>query len=48
MRSDYHMTRGQWRDLFDSALGEGFERLCESTSYADEYLDLFTMHYGRK
>ncbi len=47
VRTDYHMLRSQWRELFDSVLGPEFTCRCDSTSYGDEYLDLFTMHYGR-
>jgi len=46
-RTDYHMLRTQWRHLFDTELGPEFVCLCDAACYADEYLELFTMHYGR-
>lgn len=47
VRTDYHMLRSQWNDLFHSKLGPEFTILCDSNCYADEYITLFTMHYGR-
>jgi hypothetical protein len=47
VRTDYHMLRNQWNDLFYSQLGPEFTIRCDSTCYADEYIALFTMHYGR-
>jgi SAM-dependent methyltransferase len=47
VRSDYHMLRTQWNDLLASALGKDFSLCCDSPCYADEYLTLFSMHYGR-
>ncbi len=46
-RTDYHMTRGQWHALLAEALGAGFGCQCDATAYADEHLDLFTLHYAR-
>ena len=46
-RSDYHMLREQWMELFSGTLGPEFSIGCNSTSYSDEYLTLFTMHYGK-
>ena len=46
-RSDYHMLRGQWHDLFRTVLGPEFSLRSDSACYADEYITLFTMHYGR-
>lgn len=45
-RTEYHMLRGQWDALFQEAL-PGFSKGCDSTCYADEYVGLFTLHYGR-
>ena len=47
VRSDYHMLRSQWRSLFEKVLGKEFTCISDATSYGDEYIDLFTMHYGR-
>lgn len=47
IRTDYHMLDSEWAELLDSTLGPDFTCMCNSTCYADEYLDLFTMHYGR-
>ncbi len=47
VRTDYHMLRSQWHDLFYSQLGPEFTIGSDSTCYADEYIALFTMHYGR-
>jgi len=46
LRNDYHMLRTQWHDLFEEVLAPDFNCLCNTTCYADDYLDLFTMHYG--
>jgi SAM-dependent methyltransferase len=47
VRTDYHMLRSQWNDLFNLQLGPEFTIRCDSTCHADEYMALFTMHYGR-
>ncbi len=47
VRSDYHMLRSQWREIFDNALGPEFSLRSDSPCYADEYLSLFTLHYGK-
>jgi hypothetical protein len=47
IRTDYHMLDSQWTELLDSTLAPDFTCLCKSTCYADEYLNIFTMHYGR-
>ena len=46
-RTDYHMLHSQWSELLDSSLSPEFTRLCDSSCYADEYMSLFIMHYGR-
>ena len=46
-RNDYHMLRTQWHGLFEQTLAPEFPCLCDSPCYADEYLSLFTIHYGR-
>jgi len=46
-RTDYHMLRTQWNELFREVLGPEFSLHSDSACYADEYLALFTMHYGR-
>jgi SAM-dependent methyltransferase len=46
-RTDYHALRCQWHDLFRDGLGPEFTCLCDTTTLAEDYLDLFTMHYGR-
>jgi hypothetical protein len=46
-RTDYHALRWQWHDLFRHGLGPEFTCLCDTTTFAEDYLDLFTMHYGR-
>ncbi len=46
-RSDYHMLSSQWRSLLDEVLGPEFSLRSDSPCYADEYLSLFTLHYGR-
>ncbi|MEW6364859.1 MAG: class I SAM-dependent methyltransferase [Acidobacteriota bacterium] len=46
-RTDYHALRWQWHDLFRHGLGPEFTCLCDITTLAEDYLDLFTMHYGR-
>jgi hypothetical protein len=47
VRTDYHMLRNQWNALFSEVLGPEFSLRCDSSSYADEYMTLFTLHYGR-
>ncbi len=47
VRNDYHMLRRQWHTLFTQGLGGDFCCLCDSTCLSDEYLDIFTMHYGK-
>lgn len=46
-RSDYHMLRSQWHALFSEVLGAGFSPGCDSPCYSDEYIEIFTLHYGR-
>jgi len=46
VRTDYHMLRTQWYELFTEQLGPEFTCLGNSTAYGDEYLDLFTIHFG--
>ncbi|PKG33369.1 trans-aconitate 2-methyltransferase [Methanoregula sp.] len=47
-RTEYHMLRSQWHDLFRDCLCPEFAVCSDSTCYADEYMTLFTLHYGRK
>jgi len=47
MRSDYHMLRSQWNALLTEVLGPEFSLRCDSACYADEYVSIFTLHYGR-
>ncbi|RXE56482.1 hypothetical protein ABH15_10465 [Methanoculleus taiwanensis] len=46
-RTDYHMLRTEWRDLFEDVLAPDFSLQCDAACSADEYMTLFTMHYGR-
>ena len=46
-RSDYHMLRSQWNALLAGALGPGFSLRCDGSCYADEYLSIIALHYGR-
>jgi SAM-dependent methyltransferase len=48
VRTDYHMLRSQWNSLFQEVLCPEFSLRCDSAAYADEYVTLFTMHYGRE
>jgi len=47
LRSDYHMLRVQWHDLFLKGLGPALTCLTNSSAYSDEYIELFTMIYGK-
>jgi SAM-dependent methyltransferase len=47
-RTEYHMLRSQWHDLFRECLSPEFSLCSDSTCYADEYITLFTLHYGRR
>jgi len=46
-RTDYHMLRSQWQQVFQEGLGNEFSCLCDSTCYGDENFALFTMIYGK-
>jgi SAM-dependent methyltransferase len=46
-RTEYHMLRTQWNDLFRESLGPDFSLLLDAGCYEDDYIALFTMHYGR-
>ena len=46
-RTDYHMLRSQWHQVFQEGLGPDFQCLCDSTCYADENMGFFTMIYGK-
>ena len=46
-RTDYHMLRGEWRELLDEALGPEFSCRADGTAYGDEFTEFFTLHYGR-
>jgi SAM-dependent methyltransferase len=46
-RTEYHMLRGQWRALLDLVM-RGFCCVCDSTCYADEYVEQFMVHYARE
>lgn len=46
-RTDYHMLRSQWNDLFTTVLGPEFSLRSDSACYADEHMALFILHYGR-
>lgn len=48
IRSDYHMLKTQWNELFETILGPEFTLRSDSTCYADDYVELFTLHYGRE
>ncbi len=47
VRTDYHMLRLQWHDLFRKVLAPEFGCLGDATCYSDEYMDLYMLHYGR-
>ncbi len=47
VRSDYHMLRSEWNALFCETLGPEFSLRSDSSCYADEYMQIFTLHYGR-
>jgi len=44
-RTDYHMLRSQWREVFETVPNETATCLSETTCYSDPYVDLFSMHY---
>ncbi len=46
-RSDFHMLRSEWHDLFQVGLGPDYRRRGETTCHADPFMDLFALHYGR-
>ena len=47
LRSDYHMLHEQWRGFFDEGLGAEFTCQSDATAVGEEYMELFTIHYGR-
>ena len=47
IRSDYHMLPSQWTELLQSTLSPDFCCLSDGNCYADEYLSIFMLHYGR-
>lgn len=47
VRSDYHMLRYQWIDLCRSVMGQEFTLLSEATPFAERYVSLFSLHFGR-
>jgi SAM-dependent methyltransferase len=42
-RTDYHMLRTQWYEVFSDGLGKDFSCMCDSTCFGDENMALFTM-----
>lgn len=46
-RSEYHLMRDQWKALLSEALGPEFTLRCDATCYTDEFMGLFTLHFGR-
>jgi len=46
-RNDYHLLHMQWHGLFEQTLAPEFLCLGDSPCYADEYLSLFMIHYGK-
>lgn len=48
MRSDYHMLRTEWHQLFRDVLVPDFSLRSDSNTYSDEHVGLFTLHYGRE
>jgi SAM-dependent methyltransferase len=46
-RTDYHMLRSQWHQVFSEGLGKDFSCLCDSTCFGDENIGLFTMIYSK-
>lgn len=47
VRTEYHMTRGQWHKLLGECCPTGMTCLGERTCFADDYCELFALHYGR-
>jgi SAM-dependent methyltransferase len=46
-RTDYHMLRSQWHQVFREGLGTDFNCFCDSICYGDENMAIFTMIYGK-
>lgn len=46
-RTEYHMLRTQWIRLLENTLGPEFCCLGDTTCFGDEYMNLFTLHYGK-
>jgi SAM-dependent methyltransferase len=46
-RTDFHMLRSQWHQIFTEGLGNDFTCICDSTCYGDENVAIFTMIYGK-
>lgn len=45
-RTDFHMLRTEWHELFREAWSGRAACLYDASSYADEFTSLFTLHYG--
>lgn len=48
VRRDYHMLKEQWNVLLGRSLGHDFTLKCDTTCYADPWIRLFFLHYGRE
>lgn len=47
IRRDYHMVKEQWNVLLAKSLGPEFTLKCDTTCYADPWMRLFFLHYGK-
>lgn len=47
VRRDYHMLKEQWNVLLAKSLGPEFTLKCDTTCYADPWMRLFFLHYGK-
>jgi len=47
VRRDYHMVKEQWMGLLANSLGSDFTLKCDTTCYADPWMGLFFLHYGK-
>ncbi len=47
-RTDYHALRSQWVELFEDVLQPEFACQSNGTCFAEDFFELFMLHYGRK
>ena len=47
-RTDYHMLRTQWHNLFQQVMGREFTWASNTSCYDDEYFSMYMLHMARR